>query len=160
MSFSIQSKSSNTVITDIGSYPDGSSMFVANSGSFPLFSGQTISGTNSIITNNYFSYFGSQFGLIYITLDWGNAQVELYINGNLHASQDCGSGINLFLTPILSTADVILFVIDPIDQPHPTPTPTPTPSITPTISLTPSITPTHTVTPTNTKTPTPTPSHT
>ena len=57
MSFSIQSKTSKAIIGGIGS-PTNPGTFTVTSGSFPLYSGQTISGTNGTISYNYFTFFG------------------------------------------------------------------------------------------------------
>ena len=137
MSFSIISNTSQTEITEIGSYPYGSIMFSANTGSFPLLSGDTISGSNDQITSNYFSYFGSTIGLIYLDLVWGSAQIEYYVNSILYSVTDCGSGINVFRTPIVDNEDVLSFVVNDLTAPAPPPSNTETPTNTPTPSTTP-----------------------
>ena len=145
MSFTLKSNSSKCVITSIGGMPNGGATFTITGGTFPLYSGDTITGTNTAITNNFDEYFGAPNGQIYFFMEGGNCQVEVYINGTIYSSGDYGSGYNTLTVPILKSSDVIRIDFDRVDSPSPFPSPTPTPSKTAAPTATP--TPTPSVTP-------------
>jgi len=147
MSFSITNYSATAVITDISTPSSTYGTFTISSGSFPLLSGQTISGTNTEINNLK----GSPYGTISLFLDQGDAQIEVYINSVLYSALDYSSGIVEIQVPILQSGDVIGINIDEADLPVPSATPTSTPTNTPTMT----VTPTNTQTATPTATPTP-----
>jgi hypothetical protein len=150
MSFSITNNSANAVVTLIESLSSTYGTFTITSGSFPLFSGQTVSGTNTEINNGK----GSPEGSILLFLQQGNAQIEYYLNGNLISANDYSSGLIELKGPIIQSGDVVGINVDEAELPSPSPTP----SITPTNTVTPTNTPTNT--PSNTPTMTPTPSST
>lgn len=137
MSFSITNNSANAVVSDISTPSSTYGTFTISSGSFPLLSGQTISGTNTAISNLK----GSQYGTIQIFLQQGDAQIELYVNGSLYSANDYSSGIASVQCPPLSAGDTIAINIDEADLPVPSPTPSVTPSSTPSVTPTPSPTP-------------------
>ena len=141
MSFSITNNSANAVVTDITTLSSTYGEFTITSGSFPLLSGDTISGTNTAINNLK----GSPYGTIQLFLQQGDAQIEIYINGTLYSAKDYSSGIAEVLVPILTSGDTIGINIDEADLPVPSPTPSITPSNTP--SMTPTSTPTPTPSP-------------
>jgi hypothetical protein len=136
MSFSITNNSANAVITLIESLSSSYGTFTVTSGSFPLFSGQTVSGTNTEINNGK----GSPEGSILLFLQQGNAQIEFYVNGNLISANDYSSGMIELKGPILQSGDTIGINVDEADLPSPSPTP----SVTPTMTVTPTNTPTNT----------------
>ena len=148
MSFSITNNSANAVVTAISTPSSTYGEFTITSGSFPLLSGDTISGTNTAINNLK----GSPYGTIQIFLQQGDAQIEMYINGTLYSALDYSSGIAEVQVPILSAGDTIAINIDEADLPVPSVTPSNTPAVTPT--PTPSTTPAATPTPTPSSTPT------
>lgn len=143
MSFSITNNSANAVITSISTPSSTYGSFTIESGSFPLFSGDTVSGTNTEINDLN----GSPYGTIQLFVQQGNAQIEIYVNGSLYSANDYSSGIASVQVPILKSTDTIGINIDeaPLPVPSSTPavttTPTPTPSGTPAVTPTPSSTP-------------------
>jgi len=139
---------SRAVVTQLGANPDGTSCFTITSGSLPLSSGQTLTADNTTITNNIFSYFGSPEGRIYMFLDKGDAQIDLYINNNIVTSTDSSSGWATINCPILSPSDA--FEIRLIGASSPVPSQTPTPSQTAPVTPTPTGTPSPTPTPSST----------
>lgn len=152
MSFSIINSAADVVITSISTPSSTYGSFTVTGGTFPLFSGQTVSGTNTQINN----LFGSPYGTIQLFIQQGAAQIEAYKNGTLISVLDYSSGIAEIQVPILLSTDVILITIDEAELPVPSATPT----VTPTNTTTPTNTPTNTPTKTGTPTPTPTPSAT
>lgn len=151
MSFSITNNSATAVVTDISTASSTYGTFSVTSGSFPLVSGQTISGTNTLISNLK----GSPYGTIQLFLDSGDAQIEVYINSVLYSALAYSSGIASIQVPILQVGDTIQINIDEADLPTPSMTPTPSVTAQPTATPTPSVTPTYTPTPTNTPSSTP-----
>lgn len=151
MSFSITNNSANAVVTKIETLSSTYGSFTVTSGSFPLLSGDTISGTNTEINNQK----GSPDGSILLMLVSGNAQIEYYLNGVLISANDYSSGLIEIKGPIIQPGDVITINVDEAELPVPSPTPSITPSTTPgpTPSMTPSSTPASTPTPTPSSTP-------
>lgn len=133
MGFSITNNSATAVITSIGALSSTYGSFTVTSGTFPLFSGQTVSGTNTEINNDM----GSPEGSIQLFLLNGDAQIEYYVNGNLISANDYSSGIIELKGPILQAGDTIGINVDEADLP----VPSPTPSVTPTMTVTPTGTP-------------------
>ena len=152
MSFSITNNSASAVITQLSSIGSSFGVFTITGGTFPLLSGDTISGTNTTIDNTK----GSPYGTLQLFLKSGSAQLEVYVNNVLISAESYSSGIAEVLIPIITSGETLVVNVDEADLP----TPSQTPSNTPTPSITPSITPTQTgtpsVTPTTTSTPTPT----
>lgn len=142
MSFTLNNNSATAVITDITTPSSTYGSFTISSGSFPLLSGDTISGTNTLISDLK----GSPYGTIQLFIQQGDAQIEVYVNNVLYSALDYSSGIASIQVPILQTGDTIVINIDDADLPVPSPTPSVTPTNTPTM------------TPTSTPQPTPTPS--
>lgn len=158
MSFSITNNSASAVITKLSSIGSSFGTFTITGGTFPLLSGDTISGTNTTIDNTG----GSPYGTLQLFLKSGSAQLEVYVNNVLISAESYSSGIVEILIPIITSGSTLVVNVDEADLPTPsltpsnTPTNTPTPSVTPTNTVTPSITPTNTETPTTTPTPSPT----
>ena len=157
MSFELISNSAGCVVTGINSSTNPNALTIT-SGSFPLYSGSTISGTNTEITYNYYTFFGNPYGSVSVFLNGGSSQIEVYVNNVLFSSGDYSSGEAVLRVPNLSSSDSLRIVLDDTLAPYPTPTPSNTPSVTSTPTPTITQTPTNTNTPTNTSTPTPTPS--
>ena len=148
MSFTLTNNSALAIVTDLTTYAPPYGVFTITSGSLPVASGQTISGTNTTITNEG----DSPYGTIQIFLVKGNAQIELFINGTLYSALSYASGICSINVPILTSSDSIIINIDETELPTPSNTPSTTPTNTPTQTIA--------VSPTETNTPTPTPSST
>lgn len=153
MSFSITNNSADAVVTKIETLSTAYGSFTVTSGSFPLLSGDTISGTNTQINNGM----GSPEGSILLFLVKGNAQIEYYLNGNLISANDYSSGLIEIKGPIIKPGDTVAINVDEAVLPVPSSTPAVTPSVTPTMTVTPTQTPstTPTMTPTPSSTPIP-----
>lgn len=149
MSFSIKNNSANSVISAISTLSSSYGSLSVTGGTFPLLSGDTITGTNTEINNQK----GSPDGSILLFILEGNAQIEVYINSVLFSALSYSSGNAEIKIPILQSFDSLEIFVDESDLPSPSPTPsvTPTKTITPTVTAT--NTPTPSVTPTNTPTP-------
>lgn len=147
MSFQITNNSANAVVTKIETLSSTYGSLTISSGSFPLLSGDTISGTNTEINNGK----GSPEGSILLFLEQGNAQIEYYLNGILISALDYSSGLIEIKGPIVQAGDTIVINVDEAILPVPSPTPSstsqPTATPTPTATLTPTITPTPSSTP-------------
>lgn len=150
MSFTLTNNSSNSVITGISTQGSTYGTFTITGGTFPLFSGNSISGTNTTIQNKD----GSPYGTLQLYLLSGDAQIEVNINGQLMGGGDYSSGICEVTIPILQPNDNMNISIDEAILPFPSQTPTNTP----TPSVTPSVTPSPTPSGTPSVTPSPTPS--
>lgn len=150
MSFSITNNSADAVVTKIETLSTAYGSFTVTSGSFPLLSGDTISGTNTQINNGM----GSPEGSILLFLVKGNAQIEYYLNGNLISANDYSSGLIEIKGPIIQPGDTVTINVDEAVLPVPSPTPSSTPAVTvtptATVTQTPSTTPTMTPTPSST----------
>lgn len=151
MSFSITNNSATAVVTSISTASSTYGTFSVTSGSFPLLSGQTVSGTNTLISNLK----GSPYGTIQLFIDQGDAQLEVYINSVLYSALAYSSGIASIQVPILQVGDTIAINVDEADLPVPSATPSATPTNTPSVTPTMTVTPTQTATATPTMTPTP-----
>ena len=152
MSFTITNTSATAVIGFIDTLSSTYGSFSVTGGTFPLFSGGTITGSNTEINNGK----GSPEGSILLFLQQGDAKIT-YTQNSVVISEDIySSGVIEIKSPIVLSSDVISLEVEDVEA---TPTPTNTPSVTPTktITPTPSVTPTETITPTPTETPTPTP---
>lgn len=147
MSFTITNNSANAVITSLSSPAEAYGVFTITGGTFPLFSGDSISGTNTVIRDEE----GSPYGTMLLFVQQGSAQIEVYIDGQLYSALDYSSGIAEVQIPILQVDDIMNVSVDESELPVPSPTPSITPSNTPT--------PTPSQTPAPTTTPTPTPSN-
>jgi hypothetical protein len=145
MPFTLTNNSALAVVTEFTTYAPPYGVFTITSGSLPLYSGQTISGTNTTIADGS----NSPYGTIQIFLVKGNAQIEVFINGTLYSALSNSSGLCSIRIPILSPTDDLIVNVDESELP----TPSNTPSNTPTQTCTPTIA----VSPTETSTPTPTP---
>lgn len=145
MSFTITNNSA-AVITKVAASPNNEASFTINAGSLPLYSGDSISGTNTAITMNDERYAGSPGGQIYLFIQNGALQAELYFNGDIYSTTDCSSGWCVLPSPILTSGQTFSVVCVNETLPPPSPTPTGTAAVTPT--------------PTNTSTQTPTPTQT
>ena len=149
MSFSITNNSADAVVTKIETLSTAYGSFTVTSGSFPLLSGDTISGTNTEINNGK----GSPEGSILLFLVKGNAQIEYYLNGILISANDYSSGLIEIKGPIIQPGDTVSINVDEAVLPVPSPTPSVTPTAQPT--ATPTGTPSATATPTPSATPAP-----
>lgn len=149
MPFTLTNNSALAVVTEFTTYAPPYGVFTITSGSLPLFSGQTISGTNTTIADGS----NSPFGTIQIFLVKGNAQLEVFINGTLYTALSYASGLCSIRVPILSPTDELIVNVDESELPTPSNTPsnTPTQTCTPTIAgATSTPTPTPTITPSST----------
>jgi hypothetical protein len=152
MSFTITNTSATAVIGFIDTLSSTYGSFSVTGGTFPLFSGGTITGSNTEINNGK----GSPEGSILLFLQKGDAKIKYTKNSVVVSENIYSSSVVEIKGSIILPSDVISLEVKDVE---PTPTPTNTPSVTPTktITPTPSVTPTETITPTPTETPTPTP---
>lgn len=149
MSFTITNTSSTAVIGFIDTLSSAYGSFSVTGGTFPLFNGGTITGSNTEINNQK----GSPEGSILLFLQKGDAKITYTKNSVVVSENIYSSSVIEIKSPIILSTDVISLEVKDVE-------PTPTPTNTPTITPTPSVTPTSTITPTPTKTSTPTPTRT
>lgn len=142
---------SQAVITRISGIPDGEATFTITSGSLPLYSGDSLTATNTTIINNFYTFFGSEEGQISLFIEQGACQIELYSGTTLLNSVDASSGWVTINTPVLYSNSSVSITLK--NEALPFPSQTPTPSVTAQPTPTPSATPPLTPTPTPSATP-------
>lgn len=107
MSFSIANTSEEAVITGISTPSSRTGELTITSGSFPLFAGGLVGGTNTTIDNGG----GFPGGTLQMMLQQGDAQIDTYFNNTLYSSGKYSSGLIQVPTPIVGSGDSLTMAI-------------------------------------------------
>lgn len=111
MSFSIANTSEEAVITGISTPSSRTGELTITSGSFPLFAGGLVGGTNTTIDNGG----GFPGGTLQMMLQQGDAQIDTYFNNTLYSSGKYSSGLIQVPTPIVASGDSLTMAVSDVD---------------------------------------------
>ncbi len=111
MGYSVVNNSSSAVVGSISMESSSFGVFDApNSGSFPVFSGESASGSISVLSDGG----GNPNATIQVFLIKGDAMVDASVEGSLISTSKVGSGISTIQIPEIldSGEDVVLEFYD------------------------------------------------